>query len=82
MKNYNEMANDVLRRIKENETIRAKKRKIYVKYVVSIAAMLVVSVVGFKVWDIVNPPITNDIEHIEPNNSEDDNMHSDDEQNQ
>ena len=82
MKNYNEMANDVLRRIKENEVIKKKKRKMYTKYAVSIAAMLVVTVLGFKVWDIANPSIMNDIEIGETNNTEVDNMHTDDAQNQ
>lgn len=82
MKNYNEMANDVLRRIKDNETIQAKKRKMYTKYAVSFVAMLVVMVVGFKAWNTNNPPITNDIENSEVNNTEANNMHNNDAQNQ
>ena len=31
MKNYNEMANDVLQRIKVNNEIKANKRKLYVR---------------------------------------------------
>ena len=61
MKNYNEMANDVLRRIKENDAIKA--RKMYAGYVTSLAAMAVIAIVGFNVWHNVNPPISDDIEN-------------------
>lgn len=63
MKNYNEMANDVLRRIKENDAIKARKRKMYAGYVTSLAAMAVIAIVGFNVWHNVNPPISDDIEN-------------------
>jgi len=62
MKNYNEMANDVLRRIKESEAIKIQKRKLYVRYVTSLTAMLVVAIVGVNVWNNVNPPVSDDIE--------------------
>ena len=62
MKNYNEMANDVLRQIKENEAIKIQKRKLYVRYVTSLTAMLVVAIVGVNVWNNVNPPVSDDME--------------------
>lgn len=62
MKNYNEMANDVLRRIKESEAIKIQKRKLYVRYVTSLTAMLVVAIVGVNVWNNVNPPVSDDME--------------------
>lgn len=63
MKNYNEMANDVLRRIKENDAIKARKRKMYAGYVTSLTAMAVIAIVGFNVWHNVNPPISDEIEN-------------------
>ena len=60
MKNYNEMANDVLQRIKVNNEIKAKKRKLYVKYVTSFAAMIVIAIVGINVWQ--NAKLTNNAE--------------------
>ena len=78
MKNYNEMANDVLRRIKENEVLKAKRKKMYEKYAISFAAMMVVTIGGFHIWDIANPPISGDIENIALNNTEVDNTHTND----
>ena len=49
------MANDVLRRIKENEVIKVQKRKKYMRYMISITAMLLVSIVGFNIWNEKNP---------------------------
>lgn len=63
MKSYNEMANDVLRRIKENDVLKAKKRKLYTRYATSMAAMIVVAIAGFNVWHNLNPPISDDIEN-------------------
>lgn len=63
MKNYNEMANDVLRRIKENDVIKAKKRKLYVGYASSLVAMVVIAILGFNVWHNVNPPISDEIDN-------------------
>lgn len=63
MKNYNEMANDVLRRIKENDVIKAKKRKLYVGYASSLVVMVVIAMLGFNVWHNVNPPISDEIEN-------------------
>lgn len=62
MKNYDEMANDVLRRIKENEAIKNRKRKLYVRYATSLTAMVIVAIVGVNAWNNVNPPVSNDIE--------------------
>lgn len=82
MKNYEEMANDVLNRIRENEVIKKQKRKLYVKYVTSLTAMVIVAIVGVNVWGNINPsrtddiednpPVSDDIEHGETNNPLDD----------
>ena len=62
MKTYNEMANDVLRRIKENNEIKAKKRKMYVRYATSFASILIVAVLGISVWYNLKPAIVSDRE--------------------
>lgn len=62
MKTYNEMANDVLRRIKENNEIKAKKRKMYVRYATSFASILIIAVLGISVWYNLKPAIVSDCE--------------------
>ena len=61
MKNYDEMANDVLNRIRENEVIKKQKRKLYVKYVTSLTAIVIVVIVGVNVWSNINPSRTDDM---------------------
>ncbi len=50
MKNYNEMANDVLRRIGEHETEKRNRRKIAKRVVAPIFAVCLVSILGIGLW--------------------------------
>ena len=61
MKNYNEMANDVFRRIGEYETAERNKRKIMKKTILPICCLCLVALLGIGLWqgDFFNskPPI-------------------------
>mgnify|MGYP006319013875 CR=1 FL=1 len=50
MKNYNEMANDVLRRIGEHETLQRKRRKVMKKTIIPICCFCLVALLGLGLW--------------------------------
>ena len=50
MKNYNEMANDVLRRIGEHETEQRNRRKAISRIVTPLCCFCLVALLGFGVW--------------------------------
>lgn len=68
MKNYNEMANDVIRRIGEYESDRKRKRRILTRTVSSLCCVCLVALMGFGVWqggwfDSIPPIMLNDPVH-------------------
>ena len=50
MKNYNEMANDVLRRIGEHETLQRNRRKVMKKVIIPICCFCLVALLGLGLW--------------------------------
>lgn len=50
MKNYNEMANDVLRRIGEHQTLQIKRRKVMKKVILPICCFCLVALLGTVLW--------------------------------
>ncbi len=50
MKNYNEMANDVLRRIGEHETEQRNRRKNMKKVILPISCFCLVAILGIGLW--------------------------------
>ena len=50
MKNYNEMANDVLRRIGEYETLQRKRRNDMKKVILPICCFCLVALLGISLW--------------------------------
>ena len=50
MKNYNEMANDVLRRIREHESEQRNRRKIMKKAIIPICCFCLVALIGATLW--------------------------------
>ena len=64
MKNYNEMANDVLRRIGEHETEQRNRRKTISRIVTPLCCFCLVALLGFGMWKggmfDAKPPITLD----------------------
>ncbi len=50
MKNYNEMANDVLRRIGEHETLQRNRRKNMKKVILPICCFCLVAILGIGLW--------------------------------
>ena len=50
MKNYNEMANDVLRRIGEHETLQRNRRKVMKKVILPICCFCLVALLGLGLW--------------------------------
>jgi len=50
MKNYNEMANDVLRRIGEHETEQRNRRKNMKKVILPICCFCLVAILGIGLW--------------------------------
>lgn len=50
MKNYNEMANDVLRRIGEHENDQRKRRKVMKKRILPICCFCLVALLGITLW--------------------------------
>ena len=50
MKNYNEMANDVLRRIGEYETLQRNRRKDMKKVILPICCFCLVALLGIGLW--------------------------------
>lgn len=50
MKNYNEMANDVLRRIEEHKTIQRNRRRTISRIVTPLCCFCLVAVLGFGMW--------------------------------
>lgn len=80
MKNYNEMANDVLRRIGEHETEQRKRRKTISKIVTPLCCCCLVALLGFGMWQggmfNATPPtisgdqsLNGDNNHTNPNES-------------
>ena len=80
MKNYNEMANDVLRRIGEHETEQRKRRKTISRIVTPLCCFCLVALLGFGMWQggmfNVTPPaisgeqsLSGDNNHTNPNDS-------------
>lgn len=77
MKNYNEMANDVLRRIGEHETEQRNRRKVMKRVIMPICCFCLVALLGLSLWqgDFFNttPPIElDDSTHIGENDWVDD----------
>lgn len=64
MKSYDEMANDVFRRIGEYENAQKKRRKMQMKAAVSVCCVCFAALLGFGVWQSgwgsVEPPATLD----------------------
>ena len=50
MKNYNEMANDVLRRIEEHKTVQRNRRKTISRIVTPLCCFCLVALLGFGMW--------------------------------
>lgn len=50
MKNYKEMANDVLRRIGEHETEQRNRRKVMKKVIIPICCFCLVAILGIGLW--------------------------------
>lgn len=50
MKNYNEMANDVLRRIGEHEFKQRNRRKVMKKVIIPICCLCLISFLGIGLW--------------------------------
>lgn len=50
MKNYNEMANDVLRRIGEHQTLQRSRRKVMKKRILAICCLCLVALLGIGLW--------------------------------
>ncbi len=50
MKNYNEMANDVLRRIGEHENDQRNRRKVMKKAIIPICCFCLVALLGLGLW--------------------------------
>ena len=50
MKNYTEMANDVLRRIGEHETLQRNRRKVMKKVIIPICCFCLVAILGIGLW--------------------------------
>lgn len=84
MKNYNEMANDVLRRIGEHETEQRKRRKTISRIVTPLCCCCLVALLGFGMWQggmfNATPPtisgeqlLSGDNNHTNPNESADQN---------
>ena len=80
MKNYNEMANDVLRRIGEHETEQRKRRKTISGILTPLCCFCLVALLGFGMWQggvfNVTPPaisgeqsLSGDNNHTNPNDS-------------
>ena len=80
MKNYNEMANDVLRRIGEHETEQQKRRKTISRIVTPLCCCCLVALLGFGMWQggmfNATPPtisgeqsLSGDNNHTNPNDS-------------
>jgi hypothetical protein len=55
MKNYNEMANDVFRRIDEYKEKQRRKRKVMIRAVSSLCCVCLAAFIGFGVWKSVIP---------------------------
>lgn len=82
MKNYNEMANDVLRRIGEHETLQRNRRKVMKKVIIPICCFCLVALLGIGLWQgdffgkVIIPPtesenstIVDDKDYISPETS-------------
>ena len=77
MKNYNEMANDVLRRIGEHENDQRKRRKVMKKRILSICCFCLAALLGITLWQgdffgntpstqLENSTVTGEQDYIEP----------------
>ena len=65
MKNYNQMANDVLRRIEEHKTLQRNRRKTMKKVMLPICCFCLVTLLGLGLWK------GNFLEGIKPIETED-----------
>ena len=77
MKNYNEMANDVLRRIGEHEIEQRNRRKVMKKVIIPICCFCLVALLGIGLWQgdyfnktpsaqLENSAITGEQDYTEP----------------
>ncbi len=64
MKNYNEMANDVLRKIEEHKINEKKKRKVIKRVVIPVCCFCIISLIGVGLWQgdflKTKPPVSLD----------------------
>ena len=77
MKNYNEMANDVFRRIGEYETLQKNRRKVMRKIIIPVCSFCLVALFGIGMWsgnffdntkpiELNDSTIIGDKDYIEP----------------
>ncbi len=77
MKNFNEMANDVFRRIGEHETLQRNRRKVMKKAIIPICCFCLVALLGLGLWQgdfssntkpikLEDSTIIGEIDYIEP----------------
>lgn len=80
MKNYNEMANDVLRRIGEHETQKRNRRKLMKKVILPICCFCLVAILGIGLWQsdyfsktpsshLEDSTVIGEVDYIEPETS-------------
>ncbi len=80
MKNYNEMANDVLRRIGEYETQKRNRRKLMKKVILPICCFCLVALLGIGLWQgdyfsktpsshLEDSTVIGEVDYIEPETS-------------
>ncbi len=78
MKNYNEMANDVFRRIGEHETLQRNRRKVMKKVIIPICCFCLVALLGLGLWqgdlfsntpavELEDSTIIGEKDYVEPN---------------
>ena len=80
MKNYNEMANDVFRRIGEYETQKRNRRKLMKKVILPICCFCLVAILGIGLWQgdyfsktpssqLEDSTVIGEVDYIEPETS-------------
>ena len=80
MKNYNEMANDVFRRIGEYETQKRNRRKLMKKVILPICCFCLVALLGIGLWQgdyfsktpssqLEDSTVIGEVDYIEPETS-------------
>ncbi len=81
MKNYNEMANDVFRRIGEHHTLQRNRRKLMKKVILPICCFCLVALLGIGLWQgnffdnkkLIAPKdstVIGDKDYVEPNEND------------